>query len=228
MKIYLDTGNVEEIREGIATRLLDGVTTNPTLIAKEGRDFKTEIKEIVSLFKKTGNDNFTVSAEVTSTDSAERMVEQGRKLAKMDKHILVKVPLTVEGLKAVSIMASESIRCNVTLCFSPNQALLAAKAGAWCVSPFVGRVDDEGWDGLELVRDIRALFDRYGFKTNILAASIRSSSHVTECSQIGADIATMPYKVFQKLYYNPLTDKGMAQFEKDWNAYQEELHKHNR
>ena len=219
MKIYLDTGNVEEIKEAASTGLIDGVTTNPSLIAKEGRDFKTELKEIVSILKKTGKD-FTVSAEVTDTASAQSMVKQGRELSKLDKHVLVKVPLTKEGLKAVNTLSSEGIRCNVTLCFSANQALLAAKAGAWCVSPFEGRIDDSGHDGSQLIYQIRTLYDNYNFKTQILAASIRSANHVLECGQIGADIVTIPNKVFNQLFTHPLTDVGIKKFETDWKLYE--------
>lgn len=222
MEIYLDTGNIEEIKEAASTGLLNGVTTNPSLIAKEGRDFKTVIREIIVILKKNSKD-FTVSAEVTNLKDYKTMVNEGRILSKIDKHILVKVPLTFEGLKAVNILSKEKIRCNVTLCFSASQALLAAKSGAYCVSPFVGRVDDEGWNGIELLKDIRLIFDNYNIKTKILGASIRTSKHVYEAMKLGCDIVTIPSSVFKKMYYNPLTDIGLEKFEKDWNAYQKRL-----
>lgn len=224
MKIYLDTGNIEEIKEAASSGLLDGVTTNPSLIAKTKNSFSKELSSIISLLKKE-RDDFTLSAEVTNTTSVDAMVSQGRELAKIDSHILVKIPLTVEGLKAVKILSDEDIRCNVTLCFSTNQAMLAAKAGAWCVSPFIGRVDDEGYDGVELIKEIKRVYDNYGFETKILAASIRSTHHILEATKIGVDIATMPYSIFKKLYYNPLTDVGIEQFKSDWELYQKELRK---
>lgn len=222
MKIYLDTGNIDEIKKAAESGLLEGVTTNPSLIAKEGKDFKKLIKDIAAILKVHRSD-FTLSAEVTKLDSAEDMIEQGRELSKLDKHIIVKIPLTFEGLKAVNILAAEEIKCNVTLCFSTNQALLAAKAGAWCVSPFIGRVDDEGMSGIQLIRDIREVYDNYGFETKILAASIRSTEHVFECTKAKADIITMPYEIFQKMYYSPLTDIGLEKFKKDWEKYEKKI-----
>lgn len=222
MKLYLDTGNIEEISEIASLGILDGVTTNPTLIAKEGKDFITTIKEIIKILKKH-KENFTVSAEVTNTKSAEHMIKEAKELAKIDEHILIKIPLTSEGIKAVSVLSKEEIKCNMTLCFSANQALIAAKAGAWCVSPFVGRVDDEGYDGLQLISDIRLIFDNYRFDTKILAASIRGARDVMDCAKLGSDIATIPYNVFTKLYYNPLTDIGLEKFEKDWKEYEKGL-----
>ncbi len=221
MKIYLDTGNIEEIKKAADSGLIEGVTTNPSLIAKEGKDFKKLIKDITQILKIYRND-FTLSAEVTA-ENAEDMVEQGRELAKIDKHIIVKIPLTYEGLKAVNILAAEEIKCNVTLCFSTNQALLAAKAGAWCVSPFIGRIDDEGMSGIQLIRDIRQVYDNYNFETKILAASIRSTEHVFECAKAKADIITMPYEIFQKMYYSPLTDIGLAKFKADWEKYEKKV-----
>ena len=218
MKIYLDTGNIEEIKEAVKTGLIDGVTTNPSLIAKEGKDFESSLKEIITILKEYKYD-FTVSAEVTDTKNADSMIKQGRELSKIDSHILVKVPLTVEGLKAVGKLSEEGVNCNVTLCFSLNQALLAAKAGAWCVSPFIGRLEDEGHDGEELLRDMRKVYDNYGFKTKILGASIRSCEHVFEASKIGVDIVTIPYSIFKKLFYNPLTDIGLEKFAQDWDTY---------
>lgn len=225
MEIYLDSGNIDEIKKISKLGLISGVTTNPTLIANEGKDFFTVLNSIIGDLKLNIGDDFTVSAEVTDLTSSNSMVDQGRKISKIDKHILVKIPLTKEGLKAVKILSFENIRCNVTLCFSANQALLAARAGAWCVSPFIGRVDDEGFNGLDLIRDIRLIYDNYGFETKILAASIRSTSHVLECAKIGADLATMPGSVIEKLYYNPLTDIGLEQFNSDWEKYSKNLNK---
>ncbi|MCA9496344.1 MAG: fructose-6-phosphate aldolase [Nanoarchaeota archaeon] len=208
--------------EAACLGILDGVTTNPTLIMKEGKDFVKEIKEIISIFKKNKIDDFTVSAEVTKTDSAKEMIAQGKKLAKIDKHVLVKVPLTREGLKAVKSLSQDKIKCNVTLCFSANQALLAAKAGAWCVSPFLGRLDDTGENGLHLVHEIRTIFDNYDMDCKILAASIRSAEHVKNCAMIGSDIITVPLKVYKKMFEHNLTDVGLEKFKKDWEEY---LHK---
>jgi len=225
MKIYLDTGSISEIEAAAKSNLLDGVTTNPTLIAKEGRDFNTEIKTIIKILKKNCEDDFTVSAEVTDLKDSQSILAQARKLTKIDKHILVKIPLTFDGLSAVKILSKEKIRCNVTLCFSANQALLAAKAGAWCISPFIGRIDDSGHDGLELIKEIRTIYDNYNFKTKILGASIRSAGDVLECAQLGSDIVTIPNSIFKKLYLNPLTDIGLSKFESDWNEYQKNLKK---
>lgn len=218
MKIYLDTSNIEEIRDATLTGLIDGVTTNPSLIAKEGRDFNEVLNEIVSIMDTMGKD-YTLSAEVTNTDSSDEMINQGRELSKINQHILVKVPLTKEGLKAVRVLSNEEIRCNVTLCFSSTQALLAAKAGAWCVSPFIGRLDDQGENGLHLIHEIREIFDRYKFETRILAASIRSVDHVSNCAKIGSDMITIPYKIFNQTYKHSLTDIGLEKFAKDWNDY---------
>jgi len=223
MKIYLDTGNVQEIEEAAKLGILDGVTTNPTLIAKEGRDFKTVVKDIVKIMKKYCKNDFTVSAEVTDTSSSEKIIKRARELAKIDSHIMVKIPLIPVGIEAVSVLSKEKIKTNVTLCFSSNQALLAAKAGATVVSPFVGRVDDEGFDGIELISDIKTIFDNYNFKTEILAASIRSARDARDCSLVGCDIATIPYGVFSKMFYNPLTNIGLVKFEHDWDDYQKKL-----
>lgn len=219
MKLYLDTGNLEEIQKASKTKLIDGVTTNPSLVSKEGEDFKKLIKEINLILKKNLDDDFTVSAEVIDTSSVESILKEARILSKLDKHVLVKIPLTQIGLEAVSILSKEKIRVNVTLCFSANQALLAAKAGAWCVSPFLGRVDDEGYDGVELIKEIKTIYTNYKFETKILAASIRSPHHIHECAEIGCDIATMPYSIFEKLFYNPLTDLGLMKFQQDWRKY---------
>lgn len=217
MKIYLDTGNIEEIQHAAGIGLIDGVTTNPTLIAREGRDFKTVIKEIAKIVSKV-TDDFTVSAEVTADDAA-GMVKEGLDLAKLDKHVIIKCPMTPEGLNATRLLSQKKIRVNVTLVFSANQALLAAKAGAFVVSPFLGRLDDAGHDGMRLIKNIRTIFDNYGFKTGILAASIRHPLHVLESAKAGADIATIPYGVYKKLFLHPLTDKGIASFKKDWEAF---------
>lgn len=224
MKLYLDTASIQEIDEATKTGLIDGITTNPTLIFKEGNNFDEEINEIIKILKRNC-EAFTLSVEVTNTSNYETIVKEARKISKINPHIIIKVPLTVEGLKAVKILSDEEIRCNVTLCFSANQALLAAKAGAWCVSPFIGRIDDEGWDGTELVKEIRQIYDNYNFETKILAASIRSAEHVHECAKIGSDIATIPYSVFKKLYYNPLTENGLEKFAKDWKEYKKEMRK---
>ncbi len=223
MKLYLDTGMLEEIQVIAQNKLLDGVTTNPSLIAKTGKDFLTTLKEIISTLKKYSPKDFTVSAEVIDTSSVDSILKEGRSYAKLSKHILVKIPLTRIGLEGVAKLSSEGIRCNVTLCFSANQALLAAKAGAWCVSPFLGRVDDEGYDGIELIREIKKMYDHYNFETKILAASVRSPHHVHECAQLGCDIATIPKSVFDKLYYNPLTDMGLEKFQSDWKSYKNSL-----
>lgn len=224
MKIYLDSANLTEISEAAKTGLIDGVTTNPSLVSKEGLDFKSMLKEIIKILK-MNCDDFTVSAEVTDTNDYKSILENARALSKIDKHIVVKVPLTMEGLKAVKILEKEKIRCNVTLCFSANQALLAAKAGAFIVSPFVGRIEDEGWVGIDLVKDIREIYDNFGYKTQILGASIRSAEHVFECAKYGIDIVTIPYGVFKKLYHNPLTDLGLEKFSTDWNEYQKKVNK---
>jgi transaldolase len=205
MKIFLDTADVAEIREYAATGLVDGVTTNPSLAAKTGRDYGDSLKEICSVV------SGSVSAEVISTDF-DGMIKEGKAVSKIAKNITIKVPSTWDGLKACRAFANEGLMVNVTLCFSPIQAMLAAKAGATFISPFIGRVDDVGEDGMGLIRDIRAIFDNYGFKTEILAASIRSVSHVREAALSGADVATMPTEIFKKLMSHPLTDKGLATF----------------
>ena len=221
MELYLDTGNVEEVRKVVATGMLSGVTTNPSLIAKEGRDFKTVIREITGILRKY-TDDFTVSAEVNSVDW-NGMVKEGLQYASWDKHVIVKVPMTQDGIIAVQKLRSKRIRTNVTLCFSPNQALLAAKAGAFVVSPFVGRVDDSGGDGMQAVREMRRIFDNYKFGTKILVASVRHPGHVRDAALAGADIATMPFKVFELLFTHPLTDKGIAQFQADEHRYRVQL-----
>ncbi len=211
MKFFVDTADVNEIRDLAATGLLDGVTTNPSLVAKAGRDFKTIIAEICDVV--TG----PVSAEVAATD-VEGMLREGRSLAKIAKNVTVKVPLTWDGLKACKALTSEGTMVNVTLCFSANQALLAAKAGATFVSPFIGRLDDIGLDGMELIREIRQIYDNYpDLSTDILAASIRTVNHVKDAALIGADVATVPPAILKALVQHPLTDKGIAQFLADWS-----------
>jgi transaldolase len=217
MKIYLDTGNIEEIKKASDLGIIDGVTTNPTLIAKEGKKFEDVVKEICGILQKK-SDDFTVSAEVMSTTATE-MLKEGIPLSKIDKHVIIKVPLTPEGLKAVQLFNKQKIRTNVTLCFSAQQALLAAKAGAYIISPFVGRLDDIGQQGTDLLYDIRELYDNYGFKTQILAASIRNPVHVFDAAMAKADIATLPFTILMQLYNHPLTDAGIKKFTDDWNNY---------
>jgi transaldolase len=211
MKFYLDTANVKEIQEAASCGLLDGVTTNPSLVAREGRSFKEVLLEICRLV------DGPISAEVVSVE-ADAMVKEGRELAKIHPNIVVKCPLIPEGLKATKRLAAEGIRVNVTLCFSPTQALLAAKAGAWCVSPFIGRLDDISSNGMELIRQILTIFRNYDFKTLVLVASVRHPQHVVEAALAGGHICTMPYAVFQQLFKHPLTDNGLKKFLADWNA----------
>jgi transaldolase len=218
LKLYIDSGNIEEIEKAAATGMVDGVTTNPTLISREHTSFEDLLLQIVAILKKYSSD-FTVSGEVTAKKTKD-IVEQGLKLAALDSHIIVKVPLTEEGIKAVRIFSQKGIRTNVTLVFSAAQALLAAKAGAYIVSPFLGRVDDMGEDDDVLMEEIRHIYDNYGFKTKILVASIRSPLQIKHAAYLGMDIATMPYSVFSKLFKHPLTDTGLAQFDADWEAYQ--------
>lgn len=210
MKFFIDTAEIDEIRELTATGLVDGVTTNPSLIAKSGRDFKEVIAEICD--ETTG----PVSAEVTAVE-ADAMIKEGKELAKIAKNVAVKVPLTMEGLKACRALSDAGTMVNVTLCFSANQALLAAKAGATFISPFIGRLDDIGLDGMELIDDIRAIYDNYeALETEILAASIRSDNHVKYAAMAGADVATVPPSVLRGLVKHPLTDKGLEAFLADW------------
>ncbi|MBR3371376.1 MAG: fructose-6-phosphate aldolase [Rhodobacteraceae bacterium] len=211
MKFFVDTAVISDIRELNEYGLLDGVTTNPSLIAKSGRDFKEVIAEICGLV------DGPVSAEVAAIDY-DGMVAEGAHLAKIAKNVVIKLPQTLDGLKACRHFAAQGIRTNVTLCFSPNQALLAAKAGATYISPFLGRLDDLALDGMELIRDIRIIYDNYGFETQILAASIRSANHVKEAALAGADVATIPPAVIRSLANHMLTDKGLEQFAKDWAA----------
>jgi transaldolase len=211
MKFFLDTANLNEIREAASYGFADGVTTNPSLIAKEGNvDFKQHIAAICEIVQGP------VSAEVTSTD-VDGMVREGREYAKIAPNVVIKCPLTREGLKATRLLSNEGTQVNVTLCFSAAQAILAAKAGASFISPFLGRLDDVGENGLVLLQDIVDIYRNYEWKTLVLAASIRNSIHVIEAARIGADIATMPFKVIDQLFNHPLTDKGQAQFLADWH-----------
>lgn len=209
MKIFLDTASTSEIRKAADLNMCDGVTTNPSLIMREGRDYNEALKEICSIVKGP------VSAETVSLD-AKGMIKEGVEFSKIAKNIIIKVVLTPEGLKACQILTKKGIKVNVTLCFSANQALLAAKSGAFIVSPFLGRLDDIGSTAMELIKEIRQIYDNYSFRTNILAASIRHPIHVKESALIGADIATMPYKVFEQLFKHPLTDIGIKKFLDDW------------
>ncbi|MGZ8374416.1 MAG: fructose-6-phosphate aldolase [Nitrospira sp.] len=211
MKIYLDTANVKEIHEAASFGLLDGVTTNPSLVVKEGRSFREMLQEVCKIV------DGPISAEVVSVE-ADAMVKEGKELAKIHKNIVVKCPLIPEGLKATKRLAAEGIKVNVTLCFSPTQALLAAKAGAWCVSPFIGRLDDISTSGMELIRQILTIYKNYDYKTLVLVASVRHPQHVVEAALAGGHICTMPYSVFQMLFKHPLTDAGLKKFLDDWKA----------
>ncbi|MGI6727335.1 MAG: fructose-6-phosphate aldolase [Anaerovoracaceae bacterium] len=211
MKLFIDTANVDEIREAASWGVLSGVTTNPSLIAKEGRDFKTVVSEITELV------DGSISAEVLS-DNASGMVKEALELSKIHRNITVKIPMTMEGLKAVSILSKQGIKTNVTLVFSANQALLAARAGAAYVSPFVGRMDDIGNSGVSLIEEIVEIFSLHGIITEIIAASIRTPMNVIDCAKAGADIATIPFNVLKKMFNHPLTDIGIARFKKDWES----------
>ncbi|AKA71154.1 fructose-6-phosphate aldolase [Clostridium scatologenes] len=213
MKIFIDTANVEEIKRVAKWGVLDGVTTNPSLIAKEGRKLKDVIEEICDIV------DGPISAEVISLE-ADKMVEEGRELSKLHKNIVIKIPMCEEGLKAVSVLAKEGIRTNVTLIFSAQQALLAAKAGASFVSPFMGRLDDIGNAGIVVIQDIAEIFEIYGIETEIIAASIRTPMHVLDCAKAGADISTIPYKVLMQMLKHPLTDAGIQKFLDDYNNSQ--------
>jgi transaldolase len=209
MQLFLDSTDVAVIKDLAATGLVDGVTTNPSLIAKSGRNMLEVIAEICDLVEGP------VSAEVAATD-LDGMLAEGRKLAGVAENVTVKVPLTREGLMATQAFASEGIKTNVTLCFSAAQAMLAAKSGATFVSPFIGRLDDHGADGMSLIHDIRTIYDNYGYETEILAASVRTSAHVAQAAIAGADCATLPPATFQELFKHPLTEKGLQQFMADW------------
>ena len=215
MKFFLDTANLDELKKGAGWGIVDGVTTNPSLIAKEGRPIEEQVRMICDIV------DGDISAEVISTEAAAMMTE-GRKLAKIHKNIVVKCPLTREGIKATAALSKEGIRVNVTLCFSAGQALLAAKAGAYIISPFVGRLDDVGAVGMDVVRSITQNYRNYGYKTQVLAASLRGPLHVIDSAMAGAHIGTMPFKVLDQLFNHPLTDKGLAQFLADYaKAFQE-------
>ena len=209
MKFFLDTANLDDIRKAAEWGILEGVTTNPTSIAKEGKPIAEQIRRICDIV------DGDISAEVVSTEAG-AMIREGRELARIHKNVVVKCPLIREGIKATAALSREGIRVNVTLCFTPVQALLAAKAGAYIISPFVGRLEDIGETGLDLIRNITKIYRNYNFKTQVLAASVRTPTHVTECALAGADIATMPFKVLDMLFNHPLTDKGLDQFLKDY------------
>ncbi|EKV58269.1 fructose-6-phosphate aldolase [Brachyspira hampsonii] len=213
MKFFIDTANVDEIRKANDMGVICGVTTNPSLIAKEGRDFKKTIEEITTIV------DGPISGEVKATTvKAEDMIAEAREIAKIHKNMVVKIPMTAEGLKAVKVLSKEGIKTNVTLIFSANQALLAARAGATYVSPFIGRLDDISSDGLELIRTISEIFATHAIETEIISASVRHPIHVTECALAGADIATVPYNVIEQMTKHPLTDQGIEKFKKDYEA----------
>ena len=215
MRFFIDTANLDQIREANELGVLDGVTTNPSLMAKEGiRGVENQRKHYLEICEIVGGD---VSAEVIATD-LEGMIKEGREIAAIHPNMVVKIPMTVEGLKAVKVLSSEGIKTNVTLIFSANQAILAANAGATYVSPFLGRLDDISQPGIELIRQISEIFDIYGYDTEIIAASIRNPIHVTDCALAGADIATIPYKVIEQMTKHPLTDQGIEKFQADYRA----------
>jgi transaldolase len=213
MKFFIDTANIAEIKEAASMGVLDGVTTNPSLVAKESKDFHKLLEEICAIV------DGPVSAEVISTDF-DGIMKEGRELSKIHRNIVVKVPLIKEGLKAVKALKAEGIRTNVTLCFSPTQALLAAKAGAYFISPFIGRLDDVSTNGMELIRQIVTIYHNYQYDTQVLVASVRHPLHVVEAAMIGADICTIPFKVIEQLIKHPLTDIGLQKFLEDWNKSQ--------
>ena len=217
MKFFLDTANIEEIRKGVSLGLVDGVTTNPSLVAKEGKSLEDVAKEICDLV------DGPVSLEVVSTESKD-IIEEARRLAKVHENAVVKIPMIEEGLKALKVVSQEGIRVNVTLVFSATQALLAAKNGAIIVSPFVGRLDDISTDGMDLISDILTIFDNYGFETEVLVASIRSPMHVLQSALMGAHIATMPYKTMAQMVKHPLSDIGLKKFLADWEKQQQLVH----
>lgn len=218
MKFFLDTANIDEIKQGVGWGLVDGVTTNPSLVAKEGVDFHTRIKEICALV------NGSVSAEVTATDY-EGMIKEGHTLAKLHDNVTVKVPLIPDGIRACRALSHEGIKVNVTLCFSPSQALLAAKAGATFISPFVGRLDDISEDGMKLVQEIVQIYKNYGFPTQVLAASLRHPMHVVQSALAGAHVGTMPFGVMKMLFNHPLTDIGLKKFLADWDKVKDQVMK---
>lgn len=209
MKFFVDTAEISEIREAEAMGILDGVTTNPSLVAKAAKPFKETMLDIANIVKGP------TSIEVTAL-KYDDMLKEGHEYAKWSEYFVIKLPTTRDGVKACKALSSEGIKVNMTLCFSASQALIVAKAGATYVSPFLGRVDDISWDGMQLIKDIRLIYDNYMFDTQILAASLRHPMHVVECAKAGADVGTMPFKVLEMLFNHPLTDKGLAQFLKDW------------
>ena len=215
MELYIDTANIDEIREAASLGILDGVTTNPSLIAKEGVEFHSRMEEICSVVPGP------VSAEVVSLDH-DGMIAEAEDLIQIADNIVVKLPCTFDGLKGCKTLSDRGVRVNMTLCFQPLQALMVAKAGAYLVSPFLGRIDDVGGDGMELVQQIRTIYDNYGFTTKILAASIRHPLHLVQCALIGADVVTVPMKVIKQKMHHPLTDKGLAAFLADWKAMEQE------
>ena len=216
MKFFIDTANVEHIREAASWGLVDGVTTNPSLIAKEGRDFRDVVLEITQIV------DGPISAEVVSLEAGP-MVEEARRISEWHENIVIKVPLTVEGIKATSVLSKERIRTNVTLCFSSAQALLAAKVGASFVSPFLGRLDDVGTEGMALVEEIVHIYDMYGYQTEVIAASIRHPLHVVEAAKAGCHVATIPFDTMRKLFNHPLTDIGVERFLSDWEGLQSSI-----
>ncbi len=215
MELYIDTANIDEIREAAALGVLDGVTTNPSLIAKEGVEFHARMEEICAIVPGP------VSAEVLSLEHRGMIIEADE-LLQIASNIVIKLPCTVEGLKACKTLSDRGVKVNMTLCFQPLQALMVAKAGAFLVSPFLGRIDDVGGDGMELIQQIRTIYDNYGFTTKILAASIRHPLHLVQCALIGADVATVPMKVIKQKMHHPLTEKGLEAFLADWNANKQE------
>lgn len=216
MKIFLDTANVEEIKRACSFGVVDGVTTNPSLVSKEGKSFKELLKDICEIVQGP------VSAEVVSTDK-EGIIREARELSSINEQIVVKIPMIKEGVKAISELSKEGIKINCTLIFNPLQAYLAAKAGAYYVSPFVGRLDDIGHDGMELVHQVLTIFENYQFQTRVIVASIRHPNHVLQSALIGAHIATIPYNVFEKMFNHPLTDKGLEKFLSDWEKLKEKI-----
>ncbi|MGD8777938.1 MAG: fructose-6-phosphate aldolase [Ignavibacteria bacterium] len=216
MKFFIDTANINEIKEAASMGVLDGVTTNPSLVAKEGVDFIDLLKQIAEVV------DGPISAEVVSTDY-DGIMKEAHELAKIHDNIVIKVPLIPEGLKAVKSLSAEGIKTNVTLCFSPSQALLAAKAGATYISPFVGRLDDISHDGMYLIEEIVQIYDNYGYETEVLVASIRHPLHLVEAAKMGADVATIPFAVIQKLFKHPLTDNGLSKFLSDWEKLNQKV-----
>ncbi len=215
MELYIDTANIDEIREAAAIGVLDGVTTNPSLIAKEGVDFHSRMEEICAIV------SGPVSAEVVALEH-DAMITEADELLQIASNIVIKLPCTFEGLKACKTLSDRGVRVNMTLCFQPLQALMVAKAGAFLVSPFLGRIDDIGGDGMDLIQQIRTIYDNYGYTTKVLAASIRHPLHLVQCALVGADVVTVPMKVIKQKMQHPLTDKGLAAFLADWNAREQE------